>query len=144
MKNTLRLLLLLLILPSGYACAQQTPAWLYKGTIDNKAVTFYVTTQADPCGGNEHYMGIYKYGNAKKWILLTAHTDYKGNFNYTEHLFTGTMILQKTDTGMNGIWISPDGKRQLKVSLSAQQMLPDEKGKMESIYQDTVYENDDC
>lgn len=140
----MRLFLLLLVLQSGYVFAQQTPSWLYKGTIDNKAISFYVTTQQDPCGGNEHYMGIYRYGNAKKWILLSAETDYKGNFNYTERKFTGTMILQKSDTGMTGIWISPDGKRQLKVALSVQKMAPDDRGKMETIYQDTVYEYDDC
>lgn len=144
MKQKLRLLLLLFVLQTGYTFAQQTPTWLYKGTIDNKAITFYVTTKADPCGSDEHYMGIYKYGNSKKWILLDAQTNYKGNFCYTEKKFSGVMILQKTDSTLNGIWISPDGKRQLKVELTVQKMTPDEGRKLETIYQDTVYEYDDC
>jgi hypothetical protein len=145
MKHTIRLFFFLFLLQSGYTFAQQTPTWLYTGTIDNKAITFYVTTKADPCGGNEHYMGIYRYGNSSKWILLTAETQYgKGNFCYTEHNFTGVMILQKSDSGMTGIWISPDGKRQLKVVLSVQKMVPDDSRKYETIYEDTVYEYDDC
>lgn len=144
MKHKIRLFLLLFVLQSGYTFAQQTPTWLYKGTIDNKAITFYVTTKLDACGGNEHYMGMYKYGNAKKWILLSAETDYKNNFCYTEVKFTGVMILQKSDTGMTGTWISPDGKRQLKIELTVQKMVPDDRGKFETIYQDTIYEYDDC
>lgn len=144
MKHKVRLLLLLFVLLSGYTFAQQTPTWLYKGTIDNKEITFYVTTTADPCGGDDHYMGIYKYGHSKKWILLDAQTDNKNNFCYIERRFSGVMILQKNDTGMTGIWISPDGKTQLKVVLNVQTMAPGDRSKLETIYQDTIYQYDDC
>jgi hypothetical protein len=45
---------------------------------------------------------------------------------------------------MNGIWISPDGKKQLKVSLTLQPLSEAEQKKMEDKLEQVNYENFDC
>ncbi|WP_316804168.1 hypothetical protein [Pedobacter nototheniae] len=138
-----KILFILLMLSFG-AKAQKSSSKLYKGTIDSKPVTLYLKENENPCGGFENYMAIYRYGKNTPWIQLLPETDGKGNFTMPEFRFTGVMILQKTSNGMQGIWISPDGKRQLKVILNVQPLPKQQKDVMEDALEKTNYGNYDC
>lgn len=145
MKRPILLFILLMYFQFTDARAQQISSSLYKGTIDNQNVTLYLNAQENPCGGNDQlFMGIYRYGDQGKWIQLTVISDQKANFSLTEHHFTGTMVLHKTENGMKGIWISPDAKRQLKVKLAIQTLSSSMKEKMEEALEQTNYSNNDC
>ena len=53
-------------------------------------------------------------------------------------------ILQKTKDGFNGIWISPDTKKQLKVELKKEILTEKEKQIYEEKFEKVNYENYDC
>jgi hypothetical protein len=130
---------------AGAANAQDVKSFLYEGSIDNQLVSFYVTVQGNPCGGDKDLcLGIYKYKTKDRWIQLGIATDHKGHFSLTEYGFTGVMVLQKTGAGMDGIWISPDGKKQLKVKLNIKTFTTKEKEKLDEALEKTNYENNDC
>jgi hypothetical protein len=126
--------------------AQTITSTLYKGTINNRAVTLYVKQEPNPCGGatGSLYQGIYKYGNGKAWIELEIASNGKGNFCLTEFNFTGLLILRQNGNRMEGIWISPDGKTQLKVALEKQPLTAKQREEMEVNLERTHYSNHDC
>lgn len=145
MKRSIKLIIMLLLLSFTYAKAQAVKYNLYRGTIDNKAVILYIESQISSCGGDrEQYRAIYRYSTKSSWIQLSAETNFKGSFSMTEYNFTGVMILQKTGKDMEGIWISPDAKKQFKVKLYGQPLPPKEKEKMTQALEDTNYSNNDC
>lgn len=125
--------------------AQATRSFFYEGLLDNKPVSLYLTAQPSACGGDKDlYLGIYRYKTKERWIQLNIATDYKGHFSLTEQGFTGTMILTRTARGMEGIWISPDGGRQLKIKLSQRDLSLKEKEGLDNTLEKTNYENNDC
>lgn len=138
-----KILFILLTLSLGVK-AQKSSSKLFNGTIDNKQVTLYLKESENECGGFETYMGIYRYGKSATWIQILPETDGKGNFTMPEYRFSGVMVLQKTAAGMQGIWISPDGKRQLKVILNIQPLSKQQKELFEDALEKTNYENYDC
>ena len=147
MKKSLHIgicILVFLLTNIGFATAQEIKRYLYQGTVDNRAVRFYLKQLPNNCGGSDIYESMYQYGKGKNWIELLNQTDEKGNFCFTEIRFTGVLILKKTAKGMTGIWISPDMKRQLKVNLTLQKLSATEIEEFEKRLEVTHYENFDC
>ncbi|RZK20007.1 MAG: hypothetical protein EOO86_05855 [Pedobacter sp.] len=128
------------------ANAQDINTTLYSGTVNNRSVRLYLKERGNQCGGSmlPIYESIYQYGKGKNWIELSVATNGKGNFCLTEYYFSGVMILQKSGKNLNGIWISPDGKTQLKVILEKQILSVKEKEIIENDLERTHYENYDC
>jgi guanylate kinase len=87
---------------------------------------------------------MYKYEKVSNWLQLEVTTNDKGQFILTEYDFTGVLILQKTAEGFNGIWISPDTKRQLKVVLKKEKLSDKDKEQYEDKYEKLNYSNYDC
>lgn len=128
----------------GFATAQEVKQYYYQGTVANRAVRFYLKQLPNNCGGDDTYVAMYQYGKGKNWIELLIQNNQKGNFCFTEIRFTGVLILKKSNNGLNGIWISPDGKQQLKVKLTQQKISTKEIAEIEDRLEVTHYENFDC
>jgi hypothetical protein len=144
MLGKLRIIMALLLLQSGISYAGKESAKLYKGTLDKMQVTLYLKTMANECGGYDIYMAMYKYDKKSEWLQLDIHSNEKSDWCMTEIGFTGVMVLKSGEKVMNGIWISPDGKKQLKVSLIQQPLSETERKKMEDKLEQVNYENFDC
>jgi len=144
MKIILALLISLITFVS--ANAQDIKTTLYSGTVNNRTVRLYLKERGNQCGGSmlNIYESIYQYGKGKNWIELSVSTNGKGNFCLTEYNFSGVMILKKDVKSLNGVWISPDGKTQLKVSLAETNLSFKEKEIIETDLERTHYENYDC
>jgi len=136
--------LILLLANIGFLSAQEVKQYYYQGTVADRAVRLYLKQLPNDCGGSDTYVAMYQYGKGKNWIELLNQNDEKGNFCFTEIRFTGVLILKKNTKGMQGIWISPDTKRQLKVTLSLQKISPKEIEELEKRLEVTHYENFDC
>ena len=135
---------LILVISKGFVTAQEIKQYYYQGKIADRAVRFYLKQLPNNCGGSDTYVAMYQYGKGKNWIELLNQNDENGNFCFTEIRFTGVLILKKTTKGMQGTWISPDTKRQLKVNLSLQKLSPKETEELEKRLEVTHYENFDC
>lgn len=127
------------------ALQAQTKSFLYKGTVDRKMpVTLYLQQEENGCGGDPSYSGIYRYDNVSTWLQLSISKNDKNQYAMVEYGFTGLMIVRKEGSVITGVWISPDGKRQLPVMLKEQAISP----KQAESYKDTLekinYENHDC
>jgi hypothetical protein len=127
--------------------AQASKSNLYKGTIDGKiAVTFFIKTEENPCTADLQYTAMYRYDKSGSWIQLdiTQNTKNENQFALVEHGFTGVMILKKDETNFSGLWISSDGKKQLKVELKEAKMTKKETESYEAKMEKVNYENNDC
>ncbi|CAA9195556.1 hypothetical protein ACHRVW_16460 [Flavobacterium collinsii] len=127
--------------------AQTVKSILYKGTIDGKtAVTFYIKAENHPCNANLMYTSMYRYDKSGNWIQLntTQNKKNKREFVFVEQGFTGVMILEKDDTTFNGLWISPDAKKQLKTELKKVPMTAKDIEFYEDKMEKVNYENNDC
>lgn len=144
MIKRLTLVLTILLLPCISSFAGQGSFSLYKGTVDNMPITLYLKKMPNECGGNDIYMAMYKYDKKSNWLQLAVATNEQSNWCLTEIGFTGVLILKSGPNVMNGVWISPDSKKQLKVSLKQQPLPEPEKKKMEDKLEQVNYENYDC
>ena len=119
--------------------------FLYEGTIDEKhKITMFLSVE-DPCGGNPYVIGMYQYNDQEEWIELTiAYNEEEGRYCMMEYLFTGVMILKKTDSIMEGIWISPDAKKQLPVKLQKKTLSRLQKELYSEIMEELNYLHNDC
>ena len=61
-----------------------------------------------------------------------------------EYRFTGVLILKKEGKNFSGLWVSPDGKRQLKTVFKEVPMTKIEKENYENKMEQLNYENYDC
>jgi len=136
--------LILFLFSTANLSAQEIKQYFYQGTIDNRPIRLYLKQLPNNCGGSDIYEAIYQYGKGKNWIELLNQNNDKGNFCFTEIRFTGVLLLKRTDHHLDGIWISPDGKRQLKVLLSQQNINAKEIEELEERLERTHYENFDC
>jgi len=146
MKKSI-LFLLLCIFFFNLADAQSVKNSLYKGTVDGKtSVTFYIKTEENPCTADLMYTSMYRYGKTGSWIQLdiTQNKKNENHFVLVEHGFSGVMILKKDGANFNGLWISPDSKKQLKVDLKEVTMTKKEIENYESKMEKINYENNDC
>ena len=126
------------------ANAQDINTTLYSGKVNNRSVRLYLKEEGNQCGGPVLYSGIYQYGVGKNWIELSIQSNENGRYAMTEYRFTGVLILNRATDGLEGIWISPDGKTQLKVLLKKQKLTQELKEELEDGLERTHYENYDC
>jgi len=86
----------------------------YLGTIDGKInISFYLKIEETGCP-KVVASGIYKYTDNKagNWILLdTTFSEKAQQYTFVEHYNTGIMLLKRDNDGLQGLWISPDGKK---------------------------------
>ncbi len=119
----------------------------YKGTIgDNLKVSFYLKIEENGCP-TTYASAMYKYDSNKddNWLLLNSTMNYeKGNYTLVEIHNTGTLILQKSGNKMIGIWVSPDGKKQLPVQLQKVDTTPKDLKYLEEKLDQEFYEANDC
>ncbi|MBS7252424.1 hypothetical protein [Flavobacterium branchiicola] len=128
--------------------AQTSPTSnLYKGTLDGKTpITVYIKTEENPCTADLMYTSMYRYNKSNKWIQLdiTQNVKNENEFVLVEHGFSGVLILKKTGNAFNGLWISSDTKKQLKVDLKEAVMTKKELENHEKTLEKVNYENNDC
>ncbi|WCM43250.1 hypothetical protein MG290_06215 [Flavobacterium sp. CBA20B-1] len=120
---------------------------LYEGTVSNDLkVSFYLKIEEDGCPRTV-VSAIYKYQNNKQdnWILLeTTFSEQKQQYTFVEHYNTGLMLLKRIDNQLKGIWISPDGKKQLPVHLKKVKTTKTEIEKLEDALEKEHYKAYDC
>ena len=142
MKKLILLLTVFCALISIDSKAQS--ANLYKGTIDGKiSVTFYIKEEESSCTGDLIYTSMYRYDKSGSWIQLDITTN-QNQFVLVEHGFSGVMVLKKIETNFNGLWISPDTKKQLKVELKQVRLSKKEIETYENKMEEVNYQNNDC
>lgn len=118
---------------------------LYTGTLnENIPITLYLIAEENACTTDTMYRGMYQYDGKSKWIQLDITTDKKTRFVLVEYNFTGVLILEKSNAELNGIWISPDYKKQLEVKLHKTEIPKKRKETLENDYEEVNYENYDC
>lgn len=147
MKKGFFLLAIFFVLSSINAKAQTVIHTLYKGKIDGKIpVTCYIKTEENPCTADLMHTSMYRYDKSGTWIQLdiTQNKKNENQFILVEHGFSGVMILKKEGTNFNGLWISPDSKKQLKVELKESKMTKKEIENYETKMEKVNYENNDC
>ncbi|MCX8532407.1 hypothetical protein [Chryseobacterium luquanense] len=141
--TTLILVFSSLILNAQQILAQEK----YVGTIDGKInISFYLKIEETGCP-NIIASGIYKYTDNKSgnWILLdTTFSEKAQQYTFVEHYNTGLMLLKRNSVNLQGLWISPDGKKQLKVSLQKMKQTKAEIEKMEDELEKANYNANDC
>ncbi|WCM42672.1 hypothetical protein MG290_03060 [Flavobacterium sp. CBA20B-1] len=119
----------------------------YEGVINNDIkISMYLKTYEDGCPRTD-IIAIYKYQKSEEhdWILL--HPTYQKNskqLTLVEDFNTGILLLNKEANGMNGLWISPDGKKQFKVQLNKINVNNKEIERLENILEEVFYYSYDC
>lgn len=116
-KNRMKITTIFLLLISFFSNAQQIISQeKYVGTIDGKInISFYLKIEETGCP-SIIASGIYKYTDNKSanWILLdTTFSEKAQQYTFVEHYNTGIMLLKRNSENLQGLWISPDGKKQL-------------------------------
>ena len=139
---------LFLLFSSFFINAQQIIAQeKYVGTIDGKInISFYLKIEETGCP-SIIASGIYKYTDNKdgNWILLDTNFSEKAQqYTFVEHYNTGIMLLKRNPDNLQGLWISPDGKKQLKVYLKKIKLTKAEIEKMEDELEKANYNANDC
>ena len=107
-------------------------------------ITMYLKSEDNGCTTKLIYQGMYKYNNVSNWLQLDITQNDKDQYIFVEYGFSGVLILQKTKDGFNGIWISPDAKKQLKVELRKEILNGKDKEVYEKKLEKVNYENNDC
>lgn len=143
-----KILLLFTILFANSSFAQRLIAQeLYEGTISkNIKVSFYLKIEEDGCP-RTIVSAIYKYNNNKadEWILLeTNFSDQKQQYTFVEHHNTGLLLLNRNDNQLKGVWVSPDGKKQLEVNLTKVKTTKEGIEILEDVLEKEYYNAYDC
>ncbi len=119
----------------------------YEGTLDSKTkIFFYLKVAQDGCPST-YVHAIYKYANNKNndWILLdTTFSEEKQQYTLVEHYNTGLFLLKRQNGKLFGLWISPDGKKQLKVNLTKTKVSKTKIDSLEKQLEQEQYEAHDC
>lgn len=120
---------------------------VYEGTIsEDLKVTFYLKIEEDGCPRTV-VSAIYKYNNNKEdnWLLLeTTFSEQKQQYTFVEHFNTGLLLLNRKNNQLNGVWISPDGKKQLPVYLTKVKTSKEQIEKLEDTLEKEQYSAYDC
>lgn len=127
----------------GHTIAGFLSTDLYKGYLNETIeISLYLQEQEHPCGGNMTIIdAMYKYSNQKNWLLLSVNTNQqKKNYCLVENNFTGVLFLEEAENTLIGNWISPDTKKQYKVSLKKVVTKKTEIEKISETYDKLYYE----
>lgn len=125
--------------------AQEVKSSFYLGTVNKRPVRLFLKQELHPCGGENYlFSAIYQYGTGKNWIQLSVEENGKGNFCFVEYKLSGLLVLRKTQSGLEGVWLSHDAKTQLKVLLTEQPLSPKQAESLKADLDRTNYENNDC
>jgi len=119
----------------------------YEGKIDGKIdISLYFKVHENGCPTTE-MSAMYKYKSNKvgEWILLDVFfTEGKNQYTLVEHFNTGVLLLKKENGTLNGLWISTDGKKQLKVQLKKVKVSNSEIETLEKALDNEYYQANDC
>lgn len=119
----------------------------FEGTINgNIEISFYLKIQEDGCP-RVYASAIYRYkkNGENEWILLkSTFSETKQHYTFVEFFNTGILLLKKEKNSLNGIWISPDGKKQFDVKLNKVQIDKESIEKLENELEKENYEAYDC
>lgn len=137
----------IVILISNYFFSQKIISQeIYEGTLNDKPITLYLKISESGCP-NIYAEAIYKYksNDNNNWLLLDVVFSEKNNlFTLVEHYNTGILLLNKETFNFNGIWIAPDGKKQLKVELKKVKSNLKTLKNLEEKLEKENYEANDC
>ena len=144
MKKSIYTFVLLLFFVS-FNYAQNRKSYLYKGTVDGKMpVTMLIISEDNDCTADLRYTAMYQYDKVSNWLQLYITENSNNHFAMVEYRFTGVLILKKEGKNFSGLWVSPDGKRQLKTVFKEVPMTKIEKENYENKMEQLNYENYDC
>ncbi len=119
----------------------------YEGTINgNIEIALYLKVSENGCP-TTYAESIYQYkkNEGNKWILLeTSFTKEMNQFTFVELFNTGILLLNKENANLNGLWLSPDGKKQLKVVLNKVAIDKTQIENLEDQLEETYYNANDC
>ncbi|ATA72899.1 hypothetical protein CGC49_06180 [Capnocytophaga sp. H4358] len=117
----------------------------YEGTIGTDLkVGLYLAIKENECP-TTYAQAYYKYEKSNERILLSAYMDDKEErFTFVEFGNTGVLLLHRKGDTLEGLWIAPDGKKQLPVKLKALPQSPKSYERMEDHYERLHYESHDC
>ncbi|ATA88512.1 hypothetical protein CGC58_01425 [Capnocytophaga stomatis] len=117
----------------------------YEGTIGTDLkVGLYLAIKETGCP-NTYAEAYYKYEKSNERILLSAYMDDKEErFTFVEFGNTGILLLHRKGETLEGLWIAPDGKKQLQVKLKALPQSEKSYERMEDHYERLHYESHDC
>ena len=137
-----------LFLLSTYAYSQKVISQeLYEGKIDDKIeISLYLKLAENGCP-TIYSEGIYKYkfNKNKEWILFNiTFSESQNQFTMVEHFNTGILLLKRENNQLIGLWISPDGKKQLKVELKKVKINPKLIETLENALDNENYQANDC
>lgn len=119
---------------------------LYEGKLGDKSISLYLKIAENGCP-TVYAMGMYKYKQNKtdNWLLLEiVFSETKNQFTMVEHFNTGVLILTRKEGTFQGIWVSPDGKKQFEVNLTKVKITPNEIEKLEEKLDLEYYYAHDC
>ncbi|MFK8269725.1 hypothetical protein [Capnocytophaga stomatis] len=117
----------------------------YEGTIGGDLkVGFYLSIKETGCP-RTYAEAYYKYEKSNERILLESFMDFnEERFTFVEFGNTGVLLLHRKGDTLEGLWIAPDGKKQLPVKLKALPQSPKSYERMEDHYERLHYESHDC
>lgn len=144
MKRNL-LILVTVLLPCLKLSAQEIISEIYEGHMNGKMpITLYLQAEEHPCVEATIYNGMYKHNGVNSWLQLKITTNGDMQFILVEHDFTGVMILNKDNNKLEGVWISPDSKKQLKIVLEKVEISTTETEKYADEFETVNHQNNDC
>ena len=143
-----KLLVFVLLLLSSYGYSQKIISQeLYEGKIDGKIeISLYLKVAENGCP-TIYSEGIYKYksNKNKEWILFDiTFSESQNQFTMVEHFNTGIFLLKRESNQLKGLWISPDGKKQLKVELKKVKINTKQIESLENSLENENYQANDC
>ncbi|MFK8285115.1 hypothetical protein [Capnocytophaga canis] len=117
----------------------------YEGTIGTDLkVGLYLAIKETGCP-NTYAQAYYKYEKSNERILLESFMDFnEERFTFVEFGNTGVLLLHRKGDTLEGLWIAPDGKKQLPVKLKALPQSQKSYERMEEHYERLHYESHDC
>lgn len=141
-------LIAFLLLITNFTFSQDTiiSQELYEGKLGTKDITLYLKISEDGCP-RLYASGIYKYKQNKtdNWLLLDiVFSETKNQFTMVEHYNTGVLLLTRNEGTLKGIWIAPDGKKQLEVNLSKSKIPTKDIEILEEKLENENYNANDC
>ncbi|WP_172917258.1 hypothetical protein [Capnocytophaga canis] len=117
----------------------------YEGIIGTDLkVGLYLAIKETGCP-NTYAEAYYKYEKSNERILLESFMDHKEErFTFVEFGNTGILLLHRKGETLEGLWIAPDGKKQLQVTLKALPQSQKSYERMEEHLEQLNYEAHDC